>query len=486
MSLRRNKYPAAVCAFIILSSFIVSVNAYSFPFSGKVPGTDSSVFLYVANIILDGGMPYLDTFDHKGPVIYLIDAFGLLIGSRYGIWIMELITIGAISTFTYKTARLMDCGRLAACAAVGMNALVLILYLDGGNFTEEYACAFLTVSLYLFLKYFKTGNASGWQLLLCGASFAAVCLLRINMIVLWGVMCIGVVIDCVRRKALKDIPRFILWFLLGAAAVAAPIIIWFWSRGALVHFIDASLLFNFRYSSDPVRSSLDNKITAALYFFAGNPSLIAVPPLVYFCFSRRRLVDWLCLITFILSVVAVSLSGLSYRHYGMILCPLVAFSVARSLHEVESFLSHKDLRQKLGVISALLCLMMFFGTGVTTAYSLHRMSPTPDPTDLEYRVAQVVIENTDEGDTISVCGTHDSIYLLSGRYSASKYSYQYPIAQIDPQIKDAFLSDLRRLEAQLIVVDPDHFPLEDIMAILETNYEPIATVEHIVVFRKCS
>ena len=272
---------------------------------------------------------------------------------------------------------------------VGINALVLILYLDGGNFTEEYACAFLSVSLFLFLEYFKTGHTRAWKLLLCGASFAAVCLLRINMIVLWGVMCIGVVIDCVRRKALKDIPLFIRWFLLGSAAVAAPILIWFWSRGALSHFIDASFLFDLKYSSDPLRSSLDNKITSALYFFAGDPFIIAAPPLIYFCFSRRRLVDWLCLISLILSVIAVSLSGLSYRHYGMILCPLVTYSVSRTLREVEHFLLRADLRQRIGAMAAILCLItvMFFGTGVTTAYSFLRMSPTPDPTDLEYRVA---------------------------------------------------------------------------------------------------
>ena len=40
-------------------------------------GRDSSVFLYVARRIQDGGVPYRDVWDHKPPLIYLI---GLLAG----------------------------------------------------------------------------------------------------------------------------------------------------------------------------------------------------------------------------------------------------------------------------------------------------------------------------------------------------------------------------------------------------------------------
>ncbi len=42
--------------------------------------------------MLNGEIPYLDVWDHKPPVILLINALGLPIGggSRWGVWLVEL------------------------------------------------------------------------------------------------------------------------------------------------------------------------------------------------------------------------------------------------------------------------------------------------------------------------------------------------------------------------------------------------------------
>jgi hypothetical protein len=60
------------------------------PFSGIVPWTDSSVFLTIAQGMLRGKTPYLDFFDHKGPLIYFINAAGLALGGFTGAWFLEL------------------------------------------------------------------------------------------------------------------------------------------------------------------------------------------------------------------------------------------------------------------------------------------------------------------------------------------------------------------------------------------------------------
>ena len=48
-------------------------------------GGDSSVFITVAAVMKNGGMPYLDTFDHKGPLLYIINYTGLKLCDYKGI-----------------------------------------------------------------------------------------------------------------------------------------------------------------------------------------------------------------------------------------------------------------------------------------------------------------------------------------------------------------------------------------------------------------
>lgn len=54
------------------------------------PGRDGGVFLYIGKQILQGKLLYVDVWDTKGPMIYYINALGLLLGkfSRwgYGVW----------------------------------------------------------------------------------------------------------------------------------------------------------------------------------------------------------------------------------------------------------------------------------------------------------------------------------------------------------------------------------------------------------------
>ena len=74
---------------------------------GNPTGTDSTVFLYIGRLILHGGIPYRDAFDHKGPLVYLLDAAGLAIHGVFGVWLLELLFLTVSTVFAYKTARLL-------------------------------------------------------------------------------------------------------------------------------------------------------------------------------------------------------------------------------------------------------------------------------------------------------------------------------------------------------------------------------------------
>ncbi len=463
-------------AFIIFCGFIMSLNTTNNPFHIGYTDVDSSVFHYVSRVIIHGGMPYRDTFDHKGPLIYLIDAFGILINEQIGIWIMELIAILITFLFAYKIARLVGCNRLGSCAVVAVNVVTLSYHFQGGNLVEEYACLFITISLYIFLKFFMSGNVKAIDLVICGASFAAVCLLRINMIALWAIMCIGVMIDRMKKGKSKELIGFVIWFLIGAIVVTAPIMIWLIANDAFYPFIEDYFLFNFMYSSDAGRASIIKVIFSMITFCCGLPAVIGIPPLLYYCVHERKLIDWLCFFSFALSLPMMCISGQLYSHYGMILCPIVTYAVSRFVCALEVPVNSWERKKKTAFsLSLALALILLFAYNELTLAKYFIKTSLPDYTDA-HEIAAIVRDNTSDEDTISVCGNRDIIYLLSDRESVSKYSYQSPIAEVNPQIKQEYLDDIRSKKAKIIVMDEKFIMYSDISAIIEDDYNIISTV----------
>ena len=63
-------------------------------------GYDSAVFQTMGLALLHGKLPYVDLFDHKGPVLYFINAFGLWLGNgKLGIFVMQIIANTISFTF---------------------------------------------------------------------------------------------------------------------------------------------------------------------------------------------------------------------------------------------------------------------------------------------------------------------------------------------------------------------------------------------------
>src|SRR5690242_10425305 len=65
---------------------------------------DTSNFAYEGALVRHGAMPYVAFWDHKGPLIYLLDAGGLTIsgGHLWGIWLIGLVAVGLAAALGYR------------------------------------------------------------------------------------------------------------------------------------------------------------------------------------------------------------------------------------------------------------------------------------------------------------------------------------------------------------------------------------------------
>lgn len=444
MNKKEIKYYVAVCLIALLVA--LSCNA----FGNQQFYTDSGVFQYVAMEMQQGKMPYLDTFDHKGPLIYVINFLGRMISQDFGLWLFELTAIAVALLYSYRIARLCV-EPLPSLFAVGLLAFPLVGYLQAGNFSEEYALPLITISLYIFLEYFIAGNSRKRDVFWCGACFGGVLLLRPNMIAVWIAGCILVLIDCIREKAYQQLLGFLGAFLLGTGVIVMPFVLWLYAAGALKAAIESYILFNMKYSGFGVsRAGLLGAFEVVVLQYV--PILSALGILLM-AFDDRSEKFFMIALSWVLSVLLIVMPGKDYDHYGIILIPAMIYPVA---YLYSWFFGHFSM--KSSAVSLALAALLFIGVmpGLLTftksvikpiSYlaSASEEGAKADP------VVALILEKTTPKDRISVYGNADHYYLLSNRMSASRYSYQDPIEYVDPNVSRCYLDDLEANNPKVIV-----------------------------------
>ena len=99
--------------------------------------TDSAMFQTIGKYWAEGYLPYVYLFDHKGPLIFFIDALGYAAGGKYWLFAMQIIFFAGAE---YAAYRLIRC-RLSRTASLVL-ALLLPFFImpvwQEGNTIEEY------------------------------------------------------------------------------------------------------------------------------------------------------------------------------------------------------------------------------------------------------------------------------------------------------------------------------------------------------------
>ena len=437
----------SIC-FLVTLTFVIAMKSPLNPWTNGVSGTDSSVFKYVAMVISKGGMPYKDAFDHKGPLLYIINILGQFISFYRGIWVIECIFIFGTFYMMYKTARFFV-SRFSACFIVVTAISPLTRYFEGGNLTEEYAMVFIAISVYIFLDYFLNGRVSKLQISICGFCFGAVLMLRANMISLWAVFCISILIWNIIH--LKKIPwNYLLYFLLGSSVLIIPLCIWLIKEHAFSYFIHDYILFNMKYSSVEERA----RYTSIMTFLDCNIFLVSLVSVVYLIKKKINLFFNISYLIYILvTLITITLSGRSYGHYGMILIPMFTYPLSQLYSSVEN--SKKEFIDSSVVLLIILTLAIFPNLRTNLDEMMNAFYYPNSIVRLDnvnQTIVNLIQEYTAPEDKIIVIGNADIYYVLSHRLAASRYSYQAPVAEIDEVICQEFISDIVTNKPRMVIL----------------------------------
>ena len=304
---------------------LVFISCFSFlsnPFLDTA-GTDSSIFLYVAKLFNDGGVPYRDVFDQKGPLIFLIDAIGLKIGggSFLGVWLLDCLAYACAIFLSFRLCSKFVEKKYALLMTLPLSA-IYHLFACGGNMPEMYIIVFALIAYSISIKPFNRA----WSFCDCivmGICVGAILMLKLNMIT----VALPIVIGWALRKN-KVYNASLL--LVGLALTVLPFFIYFKMNDALESFWEVYVQYNSQYAKPYKFLPVLNRgcIIMALIFSYN----------LWLCFdkkmdSEKRFLMRINLVYFIFAWYAVILSGGTYRYYGPIIpaCILpIAFSLYRN------------------------------------------------------------------------------------------------------------------------------------------------------------
>ena len=440
---------AADLSFCICVSLAVASLFHLYPGSGRLPIEDSSAFLYIGKRMLEGRLPYRDIFDHKGPILYLIQVLGLSLtpGSHTGVWVLEvlnmLMTVWLLRKLAGLTAEHDDSAYLAVLAAVGICGWKIW---QGGNFTEEFALPWISLAAFVFFRFFGKNDIRQGQIILLGISFAVVLMLRANMIACWAALMPIVLIMLLREKRYADIGKCTLLFLAGMLLILVPIVVWAASAGFLTEMWQDYVLFNFTYTGNAATMAIPKHILMLRLAEVIWPGLLAA--LIAAVLDRCRRSQWFNLLFFAVSIFTAAMSGRLYYHYAIVVLPAAVFPFVSIFNYTGRLIRGRDRQTETGpALVILTCLLFLIG-----AFCYRELTSVPAGTE---PLTLWLQENTKEDDDVLVLGKSLGYYIQADRKTDNRFFYQLPPLEISSTLREEFKEELLQHPSDCIVIPGD-------------------------------
>ena len=328
---------------------------------GPSIGSDNAMYLTMGTALSNGFAPYKEIFDHKGPLLYLLQWIPQAIAGGYStisVFIMELL---------FLTCCLFIISKIAALFSLPAF-LLQIIYLamaspltGGGNLSEEYTNlpSLLVFYLVLSLFYNDLSQVKNKKEVFIKATLSGVCcafcfLVRANNVLPLFVLLISLSFFLLFSKNYSTLILSAAGTVLGLLILFLPILFWLYNRGVLYDAFYGSILHNFMYAG--------NKEGAGRIFMLFSSWYGHMALLLFFLSFLGAFALYLqngnlflsCSLVFsgLAGLIAAFLSHKYYQHYLMI-------SLPASLTGTALIFNYMKKEPKLSRLLPIVCILCF-------------------------------------------------------------------------------------------------------------------------------
>lgn len=483
-------------SFFVLTFFVF---IYRLPFLSVPLERDEGGYAYLGWLWVTGKtIPYLQSFDHKFPPVFLIYGLSYLLGgnSFIGIRIMSFVYFFLVISVFYFIC-LKFAGRLAAF----LTTLLLIIYmsslrLEGGDFNTEILYILpLLISTFLIWKLKKANKVNLILVFITGlvsslaTFFKPVAILPIALFFLWLLYS--------QRKI--NIVLLISFFTMGFLLPILITLIYFNQYHALPSLIENLVYYNQKYNADglwiltaPVHrgGGILNIINWLITFpVVIEPLLVLALATLYLYRKSKSYLWWMGFIYIFSSWVGAKMGGTrEFPHYyiplvvGLSFCLLLLFD---KLIEIKKKISAIFITVILAGLVVLPEVPILVGGPLNVLkgeFGIYGYWFNDAP-----KVAEWILKNTNKEDSLLVWANEPEIYFYSQRKSLTEHINFYSFFYRPQVVKENWLRGVKEFPPDWIITyvnDPPSY--KELIQLFPdmTGYNKVSEIGMYIIFQK--
>lgn len=216
------------------------------PFYPIQEWSDVNLYFNIGKAIMNGQSLYTESFDPKGPIIFFIYGLGYLISNDnfLGVFFIQILVWSALGLSAYFCAKLFLNKTISLIVAV-FFLLIFLSHTSEGGSAEEFITAYMAISFYLFIRYFRTPEKHSLShMYIHGLMWGLAFFTKFPLTAFWIFPLIAIGLILIFKKEYKNALLNILCFICGGLTIALPLGIYFVSKGILTEAIDTYFFLN--------------------------------------------------------------------------------------------------------------------------------------------------------------------------------------------------------------------------------------------------
>jgi hypothetical protein len=287
-------------------------------------------------------MPYRDVFDHKGPLLYLLQYFAAWVFPRSttGVYMLLSLCLTVFLFFGYRIARIFLNVKASLVAAVLMQFSVVYSasWPFGKGAAEEYLLPGLTACLFYLVR-FLSGTESERQdndrksILYYGASgfwIGTIFWIKFTPVPFLGLAFLALLIAMLIKRRFKTALKSTISMILGVVVISIPVVLYLLSKGILGDMWSGYIEFNLQYARGLNRLPASHTIMGTSFLFGiFAKTICAILGMIYLRLrSGKILREGTYIITgyILLTLMSLLMMRRNYSYYFLPLMPFLFFT----------------------------------------------------------------------------------------------------------------------------------------------------------------